>query len=391
MFIAAAPYFQTRFSKSPWLLTNFQPAILTVSTITTLIGTFTYTYLQKNASYSKRVNASLVMYTSVFVLLALSTVLFLDISPGAYFAFLLFTVLVSSIACAASQNGSFAMASGFGLGKYSQGLMLGQAVAGVLPCIVEIVAVLSVPTGRTRQSSPSSGGQQVSSSALVFFTTSTGVTLVSLFAFAYLLRRKNRHGRIGAAVEAMDEADDALLHERPTVGMRTLFRKLRWFALGVIITFTVTMVFPVFTQKIVSVWPEDTAPRLFQPASFIPFAVLVWNVGDLLGRMLPLIPGFNLVNAPRTVFLASIARVGFIPLYLLCNIQDRGAVINSDAFYLVVVQLLFGVSNGYLGSICMMAAPEWVDTEEREAAGGFMGLCIAVGLSVGSLLSFLVS
>lgn len=39
----------------------------------------------------------------------------------------------------------------------------------------------------------------------------------------------------------------------------------------------------------------------------------------------------------------------------------------------------------------MMGAGEWVDVEEREAAGGFMGLMLVAGLTVGSLLSFAVA
>ena len=75
---------------------------------------------------------------------------------------------------------------------------------------------------------------------------------------------------------------------------------------------------------------------------------------------------------------------------MLCNIRGRGAIIKSDAFYLLVVQLLFGLSNGYLGSECMMGSADWVAEEEKEAAGAFMGLCLVGGLSVGSLLSFFV-
>jgi len=52
------------------------------------------------------------------------------------------------------------------------------------------------------------------------------------------------------------------------------------------------------------------------------------------------------------------------------------------------VQFLFGLSNGYLGSSCMMGVEEWVEEEEREAAGGFMGLWLVGGLTVGSLGSF---
>lgn len=61
---------------------------------------------------------------------------------------------------------------------------------------------------------------------------------------------------------------------------------------------------------------------------------------------------------------------------------------SSDFFYLAIVQLLFGLSNGFIGSSCMMGAAEWVFPEEREAAGGFMGLALVSGLTAGSLLSF---
>lgn len=39
----------------------------------------------------------------------------------------------------------------------------------------------------------------------------------------------------------------------------------------------------------------------------------------------------------------------------------------------------------------MMHAPEYVEEEEREAAGGFMGLMLVGGLTFGSLASFAVS
>jgi equilibrative nucleoside transporter 1/2/3 len=77
-------------------------------------------------------------------------------------------------------------------------------------------------------------------------------------------------------------------------------------------------------------------------------------------------------------------------MYFLCNIKGKGASVSSDFFYLVIVQFLFGLSNGYLGSSCMMGSGDWVAPDEREAAGGFMGLMLVAGLTVGSLLSFLL-
>lgn len=154
-------------------------------------------------------------------------------------------------------------------------------------------------------------------------------------------------------------------------------------ATAVFVCFAVTMVFPVFTASIRSVNNVDSA-------IFIPTAFLLWNIGDLVGRLVTLWPKVSLTHYPFALFCLGMARLIFIPMYFLCNIKDKGAVIQSDFFYLVVVQFLFGLTNGYLGSECMMGSGEWVLAEEREAAGGFMGLMLVGGLTVGSLLSFLL-
>lgn len=158
--------------------------------------------------------------------------------------------------------------------------------------------------------------------------------------------------------------------------------------------FTITLAFPVFTAEIHSVreLEKPAPPRLFQPAAFIPLAFLFWNSGDLLGRMSAGISSLNkLTRRPFLLFVSSLARIFFIPLYLMCNIRGEGAKVQSDFFYLFVVQLLFGITNGYLCSSCMIGAAQWVDEEEREAAGAFMSLMLVAGLTAGSLLSFLVA
>lgn len=149
------------------------------------------------------------------------------------------------------------------------------------------------------------------------------------------------------------------------------------------------MFFPIFTVKILSV-NEDGGRLIFQPFAFIPVGFLFWNIGDLAGRIATMLP-YSLTKRPFLLFMLAVARVGFLPLYLLCNIHGRGAIIPSDFFYLVIVQVLFGMTNGWLCSNMMMASGEWVEENEREATGGFMGLCLVAGLASGSLLSFTAS
>ncbi|KAH7125531.1 nucleoside transporter family [Dendryphion nanum] len=384
MFLAAAPYFQRRFESNDRILRNFQSAELSVSTVGSLGSMIVLTKMQARASYPKRIIASLGINIAAFALLALSTRLFLGVSAGVYFAFLMIVVLCASLATSLCQNGVFAYVSGFGHEEYTQGIMAGQGIAGVLPCIAQIVAVLSV----SEHQSSDNGSQESSTSAFAYFLTATTVSAGTLVAFLYLLSRPSSKERLKQTLGSREDDSAPPLDERKSIPLTILFKKLFWLAFAVFLTFAITMIYPVYTQQILSVQKPDTASRLFQPASFIPLAFLFWNIGDLIGRILPAVPALSLTSQPRVLFFMSLARVAFIPMYHLCNLQGKGAAVNSDFFYLLVVQLLFGVSNGFVGSNCMMGFVEWVDPEEREAAGSFMSLCLVAGLATGSLLSF---
>ncbi|KAF2003167.1 nucleoside transporter family [Amniculicola lignicola CBS 123094] len=390
MFLAAAPYFQRRFSSSERLLQNFQSAELSVATVGNLGSMIILTKIQARANYPKRIIASLTLNIVVFTLLALSTRLFLSVSAGVYFAFLMLVVFAASLATGLCQNGVFAYVSSFGREEYTQAIMTGQGIAGVLPCIAQIVSVLSVPEKTTNDNTP----QESSTAAFAYFLTATAISFLALLAIFYLLSQERSRQRLQrtlstATASAEDNSEDSTPPpgERKPIPLTHLFRKLFFLATAVFLTFCVTMTFPVFTSQILSTHPPPTS-RLFLPSSFIPLAFLFWNTGDLIGRVLPAIPALSLTARPRIVFLLATSRVVFIPMYLLCNIKGKGAVVDSDAFYLLVVQVLFGVSNGFIGSTCMMGFVEWVEPEEREAAGGFMSLCLVAGLTVGSFLSF---
>lgn len=395
MFLAAGPYFQHRFRTNDWISENFQAAELAVSTITNLVSMLVLTRMQAGASYPKRIISSLFINMATFALLAASTVF--DIGAKGYFAFLMVMIFATSLATGLCQNGIFAYVSGFGQPQYTQGIMTGQGVAGVLPCIAQIVSVLSVQS-QTRSSEPvggipspdqpAPGPQPVkSTAALAYFLTATIISVLTLFAFSYLATRHRRTASKPPPTTSPEAADEPPV-EREEVSLTLLFRKLVWLATAVFVTFAITMIFPVFTQRILSVRPSSDQPAFLQASSFIPLAFLFWNAGDLVGRLLTAVPSLSLVHRPRLVLVLAALRIAWVGLYHLCNIRGQGAVVKSDLFYLIVVQMLFGLTNGYLGSTCMIGAGEWVEPEEREAAGGFMGLCLVAGLAVGSLASF---
>jgi equilibrative nucleoside transporter 1/2/3 len=50
----------------------------------------------------------------------------------------------TSVATGLCQNGVFAYVAGFGKEEYTQGIMTGQAIAGVLPCVARALLTHSL-------------------------------------------------------------------------------------------------------------------------------------------------------------------------------------------------------------------------------------------------------
>ncbi|RVD85749.1 uncharacterized protein DFL_004057 [Arthrobotrys flagrans] len=382
-FLAAAAYFQMRFKDNKAILDTFQSSIMTVSTGATLITTLTLSYLQKSAHYPRRIIIALIINSVVFILFALSTVSFTDISAGVYLAFTLLMVLGTAVSAGFFQNGLFAYVGCFDP-IYTQGVMSGQGVAGVLPSIAQMVAVLAIPP-----KSPESQGDKTASaspkSAFVYFLTATAVSCVALFLFFILVsRHKERFHRSNHRSADEPEANEP----KEILSLLDLIKRLPLPAYTIFFNFALTMVFPVFTQATLSVNPPSSSV-LSRPEVFIPFSFLIWNTGDLIGRVICGFPRIACTN-PTTLAIAATVRVVYIPLYWLGNIKGRGAKVQSDFFY-ELVQFTFGLTNGYVGSNTMMLGPQLVPEEESAAAGGFMGLCLVAGLAVGSAASFLLS
>ncbi|CAK7239915.1 MAG: hypothetical protein STHCBS139747_001350 [Sporothrix thermara] len=419
MFMAAAPYFQVRFAQDEFILNTFQSIIISVSTCTNLAAMLVLTNIQYSASYPFRINTALFINVAVFALLTASTSIFLNIYTDWYLLFLVIMVAGSAWACGLLQNGAFAYAASFGRPEYTQAIMAGQGIAGVLPPLAQMLTVLVFPTPPAPAPSPPSGSALVGvgprhvmapdydvvakagTAAFYYFLTAVVISVATLVAFQPLMRRHDRivENRMASALaESMASIEDAERAARKVVSLKTLFFKLHWHALAVFTCFAVTMFFPVLTPKVLSVrQPTDNSaasplPIILQPPAFIPLAFFFWNLGDLLGRMSTMLRVPEVLQRrPALLFAFGIARLLFLPLYLLCNVGGRGAVISSDLFYLLLVQLPFGFSSGWLSASSMMTAGDWVEDGEREAAGGFMGLCLVAGLATGSFLSFSVT
>jgi equilibrative nucleoside transporter 1/2/3 len=162
---------------------------------------------------------------------------------------------------------------------------------------------------------------------------------------------------------------------------------------GVFLVFFVTLaLFPSTTVHIVSTHRCE-GKGIFYDHAFVPFQFVLFNLFDFLGRSAAghLPPRFILPPAQLWVWAA--ARVVFVPLFLLCNVEGSAfPVFFPSDWWPSVFMVLFAASNGYLSSLSMMFGPAQLEHAHlAEMGGNVMVLLMTCGLSGGSLLSFLVS
>lgn len=299
--------------------------------------------------------------------------------------------------------------------------MSGQAFVGVVVSGVQVLSSLaSVSSARAAadEGRDYDESKAASRSAALFFGLSTLFLCATLYASAWLARlpvyktvvRPLEQGKRNVSSTSVHEQHD-IAHDGPRI-LRVLKANAPY-ELAVAYVFLITLaVFPPITA---SVQPSNAAR--FSPLVFTALHFFLFNAGDLAGRYLCAIPRLLMWGAHRLVGL-SLLRTLFIPLFLLCNIKrnasdeipllgvpaDPSAIVAAsgplmsagDLFFFLIL-LLFGLSNGYVSSMCMIAAPNIERNrrlkgrrEDVDVAATLAAFCLVGGLALGSAASFAV-
>lgn len=359
--LSASVYFKHDVFHDKTIWANiFTSSMMTVSTLSSMLSNVWLA--RRQHSYSERVIRGLIWEILVFV--ALSAVTMMHSLCSLWFTFTLVMVLVaiSSVATAMTQNGIMAIANVYG-SEFSQAVMVGQAVAGVLPSVVLlIISFFSNPS------------EQSTSGIVFYFLTTTIVAMVSVVLY--------RVNKIGSRLKNPTTSSLA----STAIPFKTLFYKLKYLVLSIFTTFVVTLIFPVFAATVlVKGFPLSNS-------QYSPFIFTVWNVGDLHGRVIADWPIFRSPRfTPFKTFVYSLWRLLFIPLFLFFCINNKSEIsfpVLQDLGY-TILQYAFGLTNGHVISISFMKVPEQLATdEEREAAGGFTNIFVSTGLTLGSVVSY---
>lgn len=376
-FITAKSYFDFKFKGNVKIDKKFENAFALSAMFPNLISVFLNIFLTGRLSRGLRIIACL---TVMFLLFILTTV-FVKIDSHEwtekFFAITIVSVVVINLSTGVFQGTIFGVAGIMG-SKYMQAIMSGQAVAGIFAAFADLITKLA-----------DSEGSHPTQSAFIYFLIAAFVILVTALAYSTLMRLPRMQFYFNRA--------KCVVQNKPAIDKRekyirvphfTILKKILPLALSVASVFMVTLsMFPAVVSQIESVnnddksrWNNDLFPTLV--------CFLVFNCGDWCGRI---IAGRIQIVSGKGIWLPllCVARVVFIPLFLICKMKDSylPTLLKHDAFP-VVINLLFSVSNGYLGSLCMMFGPRLVDIEYAEIAGTMMSLFLTVGLTAGACISF---
>ncbi|XP_039673284.1 equilibrative nucleoside transporter 2-like, partial [Perca fluviatilis] len=280
--------------------------------------------------------------------------------------------------------------------RYSTLFMSGQGLAGIFAALAMLLSILS------------NSGER--SAALGYFITPCVATLGTLLCylllphleFARFYLNRSQSDNLETKQEVLSSTDmNDLEVDRKFIGepeesqqrssVLNVFKKIWLMAACVTCVFAVTLsVFPVITVRVRTVYTDSAAwDKVFTCVC----CFIVFNAMDLVGRSAP-----SLVQWPskesRVFPVAVLSRVVFIPLLMMCNVQDSRLSVFRHVFRhdgaFVTIMALFSFSNGYLASLCMAYAPQLVRSKDCETAGSLMTFFLVLGLALGASFSFLL-
>merc|ERR1712029_98583 len=282
-----------------------------------------------------------------------------------------------NICTAIFQGGLIGVAGKFP-SNYMGGMMGGQALGGIFPALVNI-AVIAL---------------QVSPSNVGFYCFLVAFLFVLLSLIMYLIIQTTSFFRhyAGTGDVAYSETRQSSIS---TSELMVTLQKCWKYVASVFIIFLVSLtVFPSVTVLVVSQYYKDDT-NIWAKTYFTPVTCfLAFNCGDYLGRILASViqlPGQEKYGQNITLAL-SVARLVFIPLFMLCNaapdIRNLPVLFSYDADYYALMAM-FSISNGYLGNLCMMLGPKTSDSDqEQERIASMMVAVLVLGIGIGSALSY---
>ncbi|KAM6495656.1 Nucleoside transporter domain containing protein [Amanita muscaria] len=403
--ITAIPFFLSRLEDSPSLKLTFSSYLSALCNFVNLVSLTHATFLRKHSpSPSLETRRMILVLAGLTFMLELSTKIRLP--AGLFAIFVLLNGAAQASCCSYLQKAVITVGSLYGPAGL-QPILSGQAAVAVVVSSVQVLSVATTTWSLPRESIATyvSDGSAEERAAFIFFACSTVFLLFCALAHSWLVRMP-LYQRVAGFLEEKSQGKSHHLadHAEEHTGLvamhgsgRDIGRILKEniiYEFAVAYVFIITLsVFPPITTSILPTSP-DIHPLLFSSIHF-----LVFNTGDLIGRYLCSFPSLLIWSAHRLLAL-SLSRTLFIPLFLMCNVQRPASlihstpVISSDLLYMLIL-LVFGVTNGYVGTMCIISAPSLEHNprlrgrkEDVDIVATVINFSLTGGLVIGSAASF---
>ncbi|KAI8324868.1 hypothetical protein GQ54DRAFT_41631 [Martensiomyces pterosporus] len=401
LFISASEFYQYQFAGSTHQQT-FQNSFSVTYMVTNLAFNIYAMLTVTKTSPNARILYGLVANTLAYIVGVFMPLM------GDYRGSLSFYIAISQLAVTAAASGlltnsTFALVAHFPP-SHAEGVLSGQAVAGIIAAAAQLATAYSVsPVGSAQGSARLARGPAVAEGGsggliprtIAYFAFATVTNVALTVAFLYVKHDPYYAQKSKLACPAHDqveggnrsEAGDSqpILSEATTSApafsldtgvFRSTFSQISGYSYVILLDFALTLaVFPSVTALVTS----TTGFRLLTEWHFF-----IFNVGDFLGRRFA--PSLPISSIPSLLGIA-FSRFLFIPVFFLCHVSFSVWYnwITSDLSFLVLV-LLLGATNGYLSTRSAMIAPALSD--HPTIAGTIVAISISTGLAIGSIFSW---
>ncbi|KAJ1887981.1 hypothetical protein GGI16_007987 [Coemansia sp. S142-1] len=391
LFISASEFYRYQFAgstKQHTFQNSFSVAYMVTNLVFNLYAMVTVTKYDPNT----RILYGLVANTLAY-LVGMVMPLMQDHRGTVSFHIVMAQLAVTAAASGMLTNSLFALVVHFSP-SHSEGILSGQAVAGIIATVAQLVTAYSVSPSDSAASAL--GGLDEPPSGLIprtiaYFTFAFVVNLLLTAAFCYVRRDSYYQQRSKLAYTARAPArvpeteSEQLIAPSPFASVtsdiaafKSAFSQVSGYSYVILLDFALTLsVFPSVTAMVTS----TSGFKLLAEWHFF-----IYNIGDFLGRRFaPSIP----ITRVSSLLTLALARLLFIPAFFACHVVFSAWYnwITSDAVFLALVWLL-GVTNGLLSTRAAMAAPRLCD--QPTIAGSIVAISISTGLAIGSVLSWAV-
>ena len=379
MFITATGYFYNKFvpSQSNLIIKNYESYFQITGIVSNIVPKLFIMMIIRHVRIPTMINVSNLVMLFVFLLTTILAKVNTDSWGCTFFFITLFGFCIMS--AKSSIYGASMMAwTSMMHPQLIKSFFLGYGLAGLFASLTSIVT-LSIP------------GSDSNQAGFFYFLIATICLVMSQVLF-YVFQRLPYIVSMQQAFDAKSEADDISedqydnrLSLRQLFGVTYKYNIASFFAL-----FYTLSIFPSILANLKS--SENSADgKAWVDTYFIPVVVfLSFNMGDVVGRSAT---AFIRWPGKQSIMWVSIARVVFIPLLLMCNLQPRSnpMVWFTSDFWPMLMIFLFGWSNGHILSLAASYAPQDVVGDGNKASiGTIQAVAAALGLVGGSIMVFVI-